>query len=87
VQPLIGQTIVVLLVESEPKTFPGDVGPVGLMVTFNVAGPVTFPVREIGVIRFAASFVVIVSVAVNVPETPAGGLKFTKSSPVFPGDT
>ena len=86
-QPLVGQKIVELLVESLPKTFPGTVGPVGLMVTFNVAGAVTVPAREKGGIGFAVSFVVIVIVAVNIPETPAGGLKLTMSSPVLPGDT
>jgi hypothetical protein len=79
-QPLTGQKIV----ESVLITFPL---PLGLIVTFNVTGGVTVPLTEKLNVGFAASLVVIVMVALTGPVMPAGGLKFTKSSPVVPGDT
>ena len=79
-QLLTGQKIV----ESVLLTMPP---PAGLIVTFKTAGGVTVPLTEKLNVGFAASFVVTVMVALNVPEAPTGGLKVTTSSPVFPGDT
>ena len=79
-QELNGQRIV----ESVLITFPS---PAGLIATVNVAGGVTVPVTEKVNVGCAASFVVIVIVALTVPAVPAGGLKLTTRSPMLPGET
>ena len=88
-QPLAGQRIVESLLESMPETIPGPAVPTGLIVTFNVADGVTVPVTEKVNVGFAASFVVTVIVAVNVPDAPAGGLeadhKLAHDSAATPG--